>query len=132
MRAVGRNAPRREGPEKLCGTARYIDDYHLPGCLYGVTRALERAARRRPRPRRSIPRFPWHECIVATAGDIPGENAVLLIEHDQPLLADARVRHAMEPIALIAHRGASARGRRSATSRSPSIPSSPCSPSTRR
>ena len=33
MRAVGRNATRREGPAKLAGTARYIDDYHLPGCL---------------------------------------------------------------------------------------------------
>ena len=102
MRAVGRNAPRREGPEKLCGTARYIDDYHLPGCLYGVT-VRSSVAHGVVRGLDFDRGFPWHECTVATAGDIPGENAVLLIEHDQPLLADARVRHAMEPVALIAH-----------------------------
>ena len=30
MRAVGQNASRREGPEKLCGLTRYVDDYALP------------------------------------------------------------------------------------------------------
>ena len=102
MRAVGRNAPRREGPEKLCGTARYIDDYHLPGCLYGVT-VRSTVAHGTLRGLEFDPRFPWHECVVATAGDIPGENTVLLIEHDQPLLASSRIRHPMEPLALIAH-----------------------------
>ncbi len=102
MRAVGRNAPRREGPDKLCGTARYIDDYHLPGCLHGVT-VRSSAPHGTLRGLEFDPRFPWHECVVATADDIPGENAVLLIEHDQPLLARSRIRHAMEPLALVAH-----------------------------
>ena len=102
MRSVGRNAPRKEGPEKLAGTARYVDDYHVPGCLHGVT------------VRSSIPHglirgvdldpaFDWSGYVVATARDIPAENAVVLLTHDQPLLADERIRHVMEPVALVAH-----------------------------
>jgi CO/xanthine dehydrogenase Mo-binding subunit len=102
MPAIGRNASRREGPEKLCGLARYVDDYALPGCLHGVTL-------RSSIPHgviRSItfdPQFPWNDFVIATAQDIPGRNRVALIEDDQPLLVERRVMHAMEPIALVAH-----------------------------
>jgi CO/xanthine dehydrogenase Mo-binding subunit len=102
MRSVGRNAPRREGPEKLCGLARYVDDYRLAGCLHGVTL-------RATIPSGSIrgilfdPQFPWHEFVVVTADDIPGANRVALIDDDQPLLARDEVRHQAEPIALVAH-----------------------------
>jgi CO/xanthine dehydrogenase Mo-binding subunit len=99
---VGVNALRREGPEKLCGQARYIDDHVLPGCLHGATL-------RSSIPHGRIlhisfdPRIPWAEYVVATARDIPGRNQVALIEDDQPLLAEGRVRHVMEPILLVAH-----------------------------
>jgi CO/xanthine dehydrogenase Mo-binding subunit len=102
MPAIGRSAARREGPQKLCGLARYVDDYALPGCLHGVTL-------RSSIPFGTIraitfdPTIPWDEFVIATARDIPGRNNVALIEDDQPLLADTRVMHAMEPIALIAH-----------------------------
>jgi CO/xanthine dehydrogenase Mo-binding subunit len=102
MRAVGQNASRREGPEKLCGLTRYIDDYALPGCLHGVTL-------RSSIPHGTIraltfdPAFDWSSFVIVTAKDIPGRNRVALIADDQPLLADGRVLHAMEPIALIAH-----------------------------
>lgn len=46
---------------------------------------------------------PWDEFTVVTAGDIPGENCVALMLHDQPLLAADFVRHAEEPVLLIAH-----------------------------
>src|SRR5262249_60214626 len=35
--------------------------------------------------------------------DIPGRNVVALSEDDQPCLAEREIRHAAEPIALIAH-----------------------------
>jgi CO/xanthine dehydrogenase Mo-binding subunit len=99
---VGQNARRREGPEKLCGLARYVDDYHLPGCLHGVT-VRSTIPRGRVRAIHFDPDFPWNEFVLADASDIPGKNAVALIDDDQPLLADGEVRHQMEPIALIAH-----------------------------
>jgi CO/xanthine dehydrogenase Mo-binding subunit len=101
-KVVGRSARRSEGPEKLCGVARYVDDYDLPGSLFGATLRSTIACGRI----RSVtldPAFPWHEYTVATADDIPGANYVALIENDQPLLAKDRVRHLMEPILLVAH-----------------------------
>jgi len=100
--SVGHNLPRREGPAKLCGSAAYVDDVAVPGALFGVT-LRSTIPRGRVRDVRFAPTFPWRECVVATARDIPGANCVALIENDQPLLADAEVRHAMEPILLIAH-----------------------------
>ncbi|HXB54180.1 MAG TPA: xanthine dehydrogenase family protein molybdopterin-binding subunit [Vicinamibacteria bacterium] len=100
---VGVNALRREGPEKLCGRARYIDDHNFPGCLHGVT-LRSSIPHGRIQHISFDPRFPWEECVIATARDVPGGNHVALIEEDQPLLAEGRVRHVMEPILLVAHR----------------------------
>lgn len=102
MPSVGRSERRREGPEKLTGRALYLDDHALPGCLHGVT-VRSSVARGKIKAVRFDPAFPWDECVVVTAKDIPGKNFVALIEPDQPLLADGRVNHREEPIALIAH-----------------------------
>jgi CO/xanthine dehydrogenase Mo-binding subunit len=102
MRIIGTNVPRKEGPAKLTGTARYVDDLTPPGLWYGAT------------VRSTIPRgriasisypghIPWHEYTIATADDIPGRNMVPMFLEDQPLLATGRVNHQEEPILLLAH-----------------------------
>ena len=102
MSVVGRSARRREGPEKLCGLAHYVDDTPLPGCLHGAT--LRTTVPKGRITRISFdPAFPWKECVIARAEDIAGLNEVALIEHDQPLLVETQVRHAAEPILLVAH-----------------------------
>src|SRR5437867_1139352 len=100
--SVGSSARRREGPEKLCGLAKYIDDYDLPGCLHGVTL---RSAIAYGSVKAIVfdPNFPWADYVIARASDIPGHNYVALIENDQPLLSDAKIMHPMEPILLVAH-----------------------------
>jgi CO/xanthine dehydrogenase Mo-binding subunit len=102
--ALGRAAsspPRREGPEKLTGLARYADDLVFPGAWYGATiRSTEAHARLL-----SIdldPGFDWSQVVVVTARDIPGENVVSLIADDQPALVADEIRHHAEPVALIA------------------------------
>jgi CO/xanthine dehydrogenase Mo-binding subunit len=100
--AIGRAIPRRDGPAKVTGQARYVDDLTLPGMVHGVTV-------RSPVPRGIIhdirygPGVPWDEITVVTAADIPGRNVVALILDDQPYLAEGRVNHAEEPILLLAH-----------------------------
>jgi CO/xanthine dehydrogenase Mo-binding subunit len=99
---IGTNVPRKEGPAKLLGRARYIDDYAPQNLLHGAT------------VRSTIPRgkilsivfpdhIPWHEFTIATAADIPGRNVVAMFLEDQPVLASDRVNHAEEPILLLAH-----------------------------
>jgi CO/xanthine dehydrogenase Mo-binding subunit len=101
---VGRVVPaplRREGPEKLTGTARYTDDLVFPGAWYGATiRSSEPHARLLGFDR--DPGIDWSTVVVLTAGDIPGENVVSSISDDQPALAADEIRHHAEPIALIA------------------------------
>ena len=100
MPAVGKRVPRKEGVAKVTGAARYIDDLSFPGMLHGAT------------VRSTIPRgeilsvryaFDREGFTVADHRDIPGKNVVALIEDDQPCLAERIVRHAAEPVLLLAH-----------------------------
>jgi CO/xanthine dehydrogenase Mo-binding subunit len=99
---VGRSVPRSEGRAKVTGQARYVDDFVLPGMLFGTTV-------RSPVPRGRLlgvdfdPAIPWDEFTIVTAADVPGRNRVALILDDQPYLADEVVNHREEPIVLLAH-----------------------------
>jgi CO/xanthine dehydrogenase Mo-binding subunit len=100
--SVGRSVPRVEGHAKLTGTALYVDDLVVPGVLHGRT-VRSTIARGRIEKITLDPAFDWRDVVVVDHRDIPGENLVALIEDDQPLLAAHEVRHAEEPIVLLAH-----------------------------
>lgn len=98
---IGKPILRKEGPRKLTGQSKYIDDLEFDG-LHGIT------------VRSTIPRgkikeihfgkgIPWDEFTIVTAKDIPGKNYVALILQDQPFLADGVVNHPEEPVLLLAH-----------------------------
>jgi CO/xanthine dehydrogenase Mo-binding subunit len=98
--AVGRNVLRKEGAAKASGAAQYIDDIAFPDLLYGRT------------IRSSIPcgeitairfNFDTTGFTIVDSRDIPGRNVVALIDEDQPCLAEREIRHAAEPIVLLAH-----------------------------
>ncbi len=98
-----KDAPlRKDGMEKVRGTARYVADITYPGMLHAVT-----ARTRLPGGTIASITFddhvPWSEYVVVTARDIPGINAVKMIETDQPVLVETHYRHAGEPVVLIAH-----------------------------
>ena len=99
---VGASVPRKEGMDKLCGTARYVDDIQREGLWHGgtVRSSVPRALIRSIRFDRSLD---WNEFTIVTAADIPGENRIQMIVADQPCLADGQVNHCEEPILLIAH-----------------------------
>ena len=100
MAAVGSSVARKEGMDRATGAAKYADDLRFPGMLIGRT------------VRSTIPRgritgisldFDHAGFTVVDHRDIPGENTIALIEKDQPCLASDIVRHAAEPILLLAH-----------------------------
>jgi CO/xanthine dehydrogenase Mo-binding subunit len=99
---VGSSVPRKEGLDKVTGTAKYVDDIRLPGMLYGATV-------RTKIPRGKIKRISfsaeidWDEYVIVTAKDIPGKNSIALILDDQPCLADDLINHPEEPVVLLAH-----------------------------
>ncbi len=90
--AVGRSIPRRDGPAKVTGAARYTDDLRVPDAWHGVTvRSTEPHARLLGIER--DPAFDWSRVVVLTAADIPGENVVALLADDQPVLVADEIRH---------------------------------------
>jgi CO/xanthine dehydrogenase Mo-binding subunit len=98
---IGENVPRVDGAAKVTGAAAYVDDFVVPGALYGATVRSE-VARGTLRGIKRDPSFDWTGITVVTAADIPGDNVVMLIEDDQPVLAATAIRHMYEPVALIA------------------------------
>ena len=74
-----KNAPlRKDGIEKVRGTARYVADVAYPGMLHAATL-------RTRLPGGTIvsitfdDHVPWSEYVVVTARDIPGINVVKMI-----------------------------------------------------
>jgi len=98
--SVGRNVPRREGADKVTGSARYIDDHTFPGLIYGRTIRSTIPCGRIVDTR---PHLPAAGFTLVSYRDIPGRNVVALIDDDQPALAEREVRHYAEPILLLAH-----------------------------
>lgn len=102
MSAVGRSVARKDADDKVTGAARYVDDMRVPGMLYGRTiRATV------PRGRITGVRLGFDAeaegFVVVDHRDVPGRNVVAMILDDQPMLAVDEVRHAGEPILLLAH-----------------------------
>src|SRR5262249_58686477 len=100
VRSVGRNVLRKEGVDKVTGTARYIDDHTFPGLLHGRTIRSTIPSGRIVDLR---PDLKASGFTVVDYRDIPGRNVVALIDDDQPSLAEREIRHAAEPIVLLAH-----------------------------
>ncbi len=104
-RSVGVSIPKAEAPDKVTGRALYVDDLRVPGMLHGRT-VRSTVPHGRIRRIELDPAFDWKGVTVADHKDIPGENVVALIAEDQPLLAESEIRHAEEPILLVAHESA--------------------------
>src|ERR1700747_1679125 len=93
---------RKEGREKVTGSARYVDDISFPGMIFGVT-VRSSVARGKILSIQFEAGIPWDEFAIVTAKDIPGKNCVALLIEDQPCLADQVVNHPEEAVVLLAH-----------------------------
>jgi len=100
MSGGGTNVPRKDGIAKATGAARYADDLTFPDMLFGRT---IRSTIPRGRIRNIRLDFDTAGFTMVDHRDIPGRNAVDLMEKDQPFLAEHQVRHMAEPILLLAH-----------------------------
>jgi CO/xanthine dehydrogenase Mo-binding subunit len=100
--AVGQNVSRKDGIGKANGRARYADDLVFPGMLHART------------IRSTIPSgelrgirldFDPAGFTVVDHRDVPagGRNVVALLQDDQPCLVEREIRHAAEPVLLLAH-----------------------------
>ncbi len=104
--AIGQSPPRQEGAAKVTGLAHYIDDIAMEGGgIFGVT-VRSAVPRGRIQKVHFLPGVPWEEIIVVSAADIReagGQNAIALLEYDQPCLAEKVINHPEEPVLLLGH-----------------------------
>jgi len=99
---IGKSIARKEGREKVTGSARYVDDLNFPGMIYGAT-VRSSCARGEILGVHFDDGIPWDEFTIVTAKDIPGKNCVALLIEDQPCLAGQTVNHPEEAVVLLAH-----------------------------
>jgi CO/xanthine dehydrogenase Mo-binding subunit len=100
MASVGTNVARKEGLDRATGAARYADDFGFPGMLHGRTIRSTVASGRLAGVSLDFDRAGF---TIVDHRDIPGENCIALIERDQPCLVADEIRHAAEPVLLLAH-----------------------------
>src|ERR1700730_2586912 len=99
---IGKSIARKEGREKVTGSARYVDDLNFPGMIYGAT-VRSSCARGEILGVHFDDGIPWDEFTIVTAKDVPGKNCVALLIEDQPCLAGQTVNHPEEAVVLLAH-----------------------------
>ncbi len=102
FQTIGKSLQRKEGIPKVNGQAVYADDIRLENCLHGKT-VRSTVPHGRIKQIRFGGDIHWNEFTIVLPSDIPGKNAVTLIDTEQPFLAEREIRHVAEPIALIAH-----------------------------
>ncbi len=101
---IGRSVPRIEGRDKVTGRAEYVHPMHLPGVL--VAKLF----------RSTVPHGRIKSVDTSAAKKVPGVLHVVTIDdvkqvlpnpyygpafHDQPILADMKVRFVGEPVAAV-------------------------------
>jgi CO/xanthine dehydrogenase Mo-binding subunit len=106
--SVGQRLRRPDAPDKVKGTALYVDDLAFAGSLVG-------GVLRSPHPHARIADLDVGQAravpgvkAVLTAREIPGQNVIPMIQADWPVLAAEYVRHVGEPVALVAAEDATA------------------------
>jgi xanthine dehydrogenase D subunit len=99
---VGESVPRPDGIPKVTGAFRFLGDLEADGMLWGSTRRAE------------VPHGQLTHLDLAPALAMPGVHAVLTQDDvpghlyqgqhttDQPVFCDGTIRHAGEPIAVVA------------------------------
>lgn len=97
---VGRSVPRKEGSAKATGSAGYLDDLRRPGMLLARTIRSTVTCGRLAGVRLELGDAGF---TVVDWTDVPGRNRVSPAAGDQPFLVEREIRHAAEPVLLLAH-----------------------------
>ena len=100
-RWIGKPLPRIDGCDKATGAAKYVTDRVFPNMLWG-------AVLRSRYPHALIKRIDTSKAeavagvvSVLTYRDVPGLNAFGIVNQDQPVLCEDKVRYLGDPVALV-------------------------------
>ena len=101
FRIIGKSLPRFDGPVKVAGEVKFLEDIDIPGCWIGGVIRSE-VPRGVLKGIKTLPAFEGTGAVLVTAEDIPGENYVAIVRKDYPALAAPEVNYATQAVALVA------------------------------
>jgi CO/xanthine dehydrogenase Mo-binding subunit len=108
---IGRSYPRRDALTKVSGTEKYAADYYGEEMLWaGVKRAGIPHGRIRGMNTAAAQALAGVEAVL-THQDVQGSNRQGVVRKDQPVLADEKVRHCGDAVALVIARDRETLGR---------------------
>lgn len=99
---VGEPVLRPDGIPKVTGAFEYVNDLHVDGMLWAVTRRAHAAHARIVRVDTAAARTMPGVVDIITVDDVPGHRYQGQIVTDQPVLAEAEIRHWGEAVAVVA------------------------------
>ena len=101
VQEIGRSAPRFDAYDKVTGAEKFAADLYPPHFVWaGVKRSEHAHARILGIDTTAAAAVPG-VIAVLTHRDIQGKNRLGIFEKDQPILADERVRHYGDAVALV-------------------------------
>jgi CO/xanthine dehydrogenase Mo-binding subunit len=98
---VGKPVVRQDGLEKVTGQARFADDFHFPGQLYGVMVRLPVSHAKINEIDYSVVHNEPGLWTICDAGDIPGEKLVGLVRQDQPVFCYEKIVTPGDVVAML-------------------------------
>lgn len=99
--SIGTSVPRTDAYDKVTGKEKYAADFYAEDFVWaGVKRAGVPHAALRGIRTDAASRVPG-VLAVLTHEDVPGTNRQGVVQKDQPVLADSKVRHCGEAVALV-------------------------------
>ncbi len=100
VQEIGRPAPRADAAAKVTGAERYAADYYPEKFLWGGVRRAGLPHARIAAIDTAVARALPGVVAVLTHKDVKGKNRLGIFAKDQPILADAVVRHCGDAVAL--------------------------------
>ncbi len=102
MGSVGKRILRTDGEEKTLGKTQFIADYQPRGCLWAKVLLSEEPHAEILNIDTSAAKKVEGVHAVLTSKDIPGTNINPLIKQDQPFLAEGKIMHPGQALAVVA------------------------------
>lgn len=102
LKWIGQRVKRKDGPEKVTGSLKYMTDYHFTNMVWGrVLRSKHPYAKIKRIDTSKAKAHPGVICVL-THQDIPGFNGFGIVIPDQPVLSKDVVRCTGDAVALVA------------------------------
>ncbi|UCH95827.1 MAG: molybdopterin-dependent oxidoreductase, partial [Candidatus Aminicenantes bacterium] len=98
---VGKPVVRQDALEKVTGQAKFADDYHFPGQLYGVMVRLPEAHAKINKIDYTVVHNEPGLWTICDADDIPGAKIVGLVRQDQPVFCNEKIVTPGDVVAML-------------------------------